>query len=497
MQVPQHHRWVVGACALAVVLLRLLGLGQSPGADEAGFMLVAQSWDPAPDSVYGHYFVDRPPFLLLVLKVLGAVDGTTAVRLAGALGCALTVLLAAGAARTVAGGRAPRWVALCTAAILANPLIDPVDVKGEVLGLPLLMGSCWLSLLALRRETGRRAWLLALLAGVTGSLAAGLKQSMVGALVFAGVLLVASLATGRLGWSSFARLATAGLVGAVLHPLATVGWALWAGVELDTLSYAVLGFRADANAVLEARPSSANEWRALVLALVAVFSGVAVVLACFVAVLPRLWRSNPALTAAIAGMVAWELWVITASGSFWRDYLFALVPATALAVAGACGALERGALLVPVPILAITASSLVCATIWVAADPGWMGSAKEDDTGQAIAEVAEPGDTLTVFGGRADVQATSGLPSPYRHLWSLPMRTLDPDLEELLALVEGPDAPTWLVEVAHFEVWNRPAGARLRDAVEARYDVTVPGCGMAQRIWHLSTADRAEPRPRC
>ncbi len=50
-----------------------------------------------------------------------------------------------------------------------------------------------------------------------------------------------------------------------------------------------------------------------------------------------------------------------------------------------------------------------------------------------------------MYGGRADIQYTSGLPSPYQHLWSLPMRTLDPDLTELRALLEGPDAPTWFV----------------------------------------------------
>ena len=31
--------------------------------------------------------------------------------------------------------------------------------------------------------------------------------------------------------------------------------------------------------------------------------------------------------------------------------------------------------------------------------------------------------------------------SPYEHLWSLPMRTLDPDLTELQALLSGPNAP--------------------------------------------------------
>ena len=62
----------------------------------------------------------------------------------------------------------------------------------------------------------------------------------------------------------------------------------------------------------------------------------------------------------------------------------------------------------------------------------------EVDTGEALHEVAEPGDTLVVFGGRADLQLTSGMASPYEHLWSLPTRTIGPRLADLQALVSRP-----------------------------------------------------------
>ncbi|MEP7090268.1 MAG: hypothetical protein ABI776_09190 [Nocardioidaceae bacterium] len=52
-----------------------------------------------------------------------------------------------------------------------------------------------------------------------------------------------------------------------------------------------------------------------------------------------------------------------------------------------------------------------------------------------------PGDTAAVLYGNASVQEASGMPSPYAQLWTLPMRTLDPPLVELRALLRGPRAP--------------------------------------------------------
>src|SRR5690606_9638393 len=128
------------------------------GSDESGFLLVAQSWDPRPDSLYGPYFVDRPPLVIAVFKYVGAIDGLTSVRLLGAVACALLVLVAALTARLVAGDRAQVWVAAYAAAVTTHPMIDPVDVKGELLGLPLVMAGCWLALAALRRESAPLAF---------------------------------------------------------------------------------------------------------------------------------------------------------------------------------------------------------------------------------------------------------------------------------------------------------------------------------------------------
>ena len=76
-------RWTVTVAAAAAFLLRLPGLTRPVRADEAGFVLVARTWDPMPDSVYGAYFVDRPPLLIALFKVSDAIGGPLFIRVAG------------------------------------------------------------------------------------------------------------------------------------------------------------------------------------------------------------------------------------------------------------------------------------------------------------------------------------------------------------------------------------------------------------------------------
>jgi hypothetical protein len=132
----------------------------------------------------------------------------------------------------------------------------------------------------------------------------------------------------------------------------------------------------------------------------------------------------------------------------------------------------------------------------VAYNAGGLQEYDEHDSGVALREVAEPGDTLVVYGGRADLQLDSGLSSPYAYLWSLPMRTLDPDLAELRALVGGDNPPTWIVEWVAFRHWDGRDGARLEQLVQERYVRAGTACG-DRPIWLLRGVDRATPEPDC
>ena len=460
--------------ALAAVLLRLPTIGTPLRSDEAGFLLVARAWAPQADSVYGPYFVDRPPLLIAAVKAADAVGGPYFLRIVGALACGILVIAAAQVARLIANDLAARWTAVAVAALTINPLIDAEAVKGEILALPVIMGSLWLTLIALRRLS----WPPALAAGFLASLAVGLKQNLVAGLVFFVVMLLMSWATGRISRRQVTRLATAGVIGAALPLAATIAWALASGVRLSTLWYAVYGFRSDATAVIASQSIAAPLNRAVVLVFVAIGAGIVFVIGGFLIHLVGEWRDDKVITAATLAVLTVDLGGLVAGGSYWRDYLFPLVPGTALCAALLARRSSRRGRAMRTVIVAAAASSVLLLVGWI----GLAVSAEATETadevrgGEAIARAAEPGDTLVVFGGHAEIQLASGLSSPYSQLWSLPMRTLDPEYAELRALVAGPRAPIWLVESLPFTAWGNPAGPDLERDVLAHYVRHGTGC---------------------
>lgn len=487
------RRWAVPVIALATVGLRLLGLAAPLGADESGFTLVGRHWHPQPDSVYGPYFVDRSPLLVAVYAVADSLGGPRVVRVAGAIGCGVLVLVAAATARLVAGPRSARWTALCVGAVVTSPLINLGSVKGELLGLPFVMAACCLALLSLRHRSAPLALASGLLAGV----APHLKQSLLGGLVFAFALTVAVLWAGELRKRTALRLALCGLAGATLPTALTVGWALAAGVEPAALHYAVVGFRGDASAVLMAA-AEAGPPPVRVAALVgaALAAGLALVIGGFLATVRRSWAEQRAVTAATVALLTYDIAALVASGSYWRDYLFALVPGAALAAALVARRSDGHGHWMRVLVVALAAGSVATITVWSVTSALRGPWSAQTATGAAVREAAEPGDTLTVYGGRADVQLASGLTSPYEHLWSLPMRTLDPQRRDLMALLAGPSAPTWLVAWVGFDAWGDPTDGQLGRVVSTYYERHGTGCE-GQAIFLRDDATRPVPQPKC
>ena len=76
------------------------------------------------------------------------------------------------------------------------------------------------------------------------------------------------------------------------------------------------------------------------------------------------------------------------------------MPGTVLAVALVSRRVRER--LVPLMVL----STVVCLLGWAVWNVAGRQELDEHDTGVALRDVAEPGDSLVVFGGRADVQAT-------------------------------------------------------------------------------------------
>ena len=124
-------------------------------------------------------------------------------------------------------------------------------------------------------------------------------------------------------------------------------------------------------------------------------------------------------------LLGWELAVVLLGGSYWLHYLMGLVPGLVLlAAAAAQRKLEAGPTLV-LPYAAALVST-VAAVGYVVAVPIDRPEAPVIDYLQAE---ASPGDTAVVAFGGANILRETGMTSPYEHLWSLPVRVRDPELD--------------------------------------------------------------------
>ena len=121
---------MLGGCLLIALLLRVPWLPVPLGRDEGGLTFLAQHWDGL--SLYGDYWVDRPPVLILLFK-LAALGGTGGVRALGAVAaCALVVAITL-LARRLAGPRAGMIAALLAALMTGSSAIRASTPRG----------SCW------------------------------------------------------------------------------------------------------------------------------------------------------------------------------------------------------------------------------------------------------------------------------------------------------------------------------------------------------------------
>lgn len=486
----------VWLAAAAAFVARFPGLLWPLRPDEAGFLLVARAWHPEPDSLYGHYFVDRPPPIIWLMQASDAVGGPYAHRLVGALACSLLVLAAAAAAREVtrragvvdpaATRRLAAGVAIATAALVGNAQIDPVAAKGEVFGIPLVMGSCWLALRAVRRISAPDAFG----AGCLAMLAIGFKQSIVGGLVFGAVLLVGSAVARHLSWRDALRCAGAAVAGAAVPVVLMVAWALAAGVRLHTLWYTSVSFRSDANRIIATQSAEGAEGRISYLFYVFVGTGMLLVLVCLLARLRTLLRHDAVIVVAVLAMVGTDLVGVAVSGSYWLPYLFVLVPGLSLALAALLThdhlRLSRRRVS-PAAVAFVVGSCVISLLGWTAA---WVVGRVplEVRTGEALAAVGRPGDRVLVYGGRADIQWASRADSPYPYLWSLPMRTLDPDLEDLGSVLTGSNPPTWFVEATYINTWSELGTRPIERSLIRKYQFVVTACDR-YRIYHLNSVD--------
>src|SRR4051812_33721465 len=148
--------------------------------------MVAGQWSPG-TSLYGDYWVDRPPLLVTLFRLADLLGGGPVVlRLFGACFVAASVLLAGGLARAalrLVGGRgtgsgsAPLFAAATVAVFLVSPLFGSSEIDGELLAVPFALAGLTAALTAYAADKGRSMlWWGA--AGALAVAAAAVKQNM-------------------------------------------------------------------------------------------------------------------------------------------------------------------------------------------------------------------------------------------------------------------------------------------------------------------------------
>jgi Glycosyltransferase family 87 len=481
------RRFVLAVCAVVVVLRTVYLVGPFY-SDEAGYTVVARSLRAGGPNLYGHYFVDRPPGLLLLYRLATLTGWAPSIRVLATGLALLLVGSAAWAAYEAVGERGVRWAAVVAAALVVTPVLSAQEADGEILAAPLVMLSLALTLAAVRRS-GWPACALATGAGLAAGTAVMVKQNFGDGVVFALVLLLASLVQRRTGRRDAAVVAAGGVLGGAVVAAAALGFVVWSRVGLRTAWTTVFGFRGTALDVIADHSLHAPVMRAFDLAGRAVLAGVLPLLVLLLAEAVRCRFRGPPVAWALGATALLDVVSIAMGGSYWPHYLLQLVPV--LALAAGLWAADAGRLRAAV---AATVASAVAAIVVVTL----TGAAYPRDSqrvGAFLARSSRPGDTATVLYGNAEVQQASGMRSPYPHLWSLPMRTLDPHLTRLRAVLTGPRAPTWVVDLGHLDAWNIDAHDRTRLALATHYREVAAVCG--HTVFLHDGVRRTLASPRC
>jgi hypothetical protein len=97
--------------------------------------------------------------------------------------------------------------------------------------------------------------------------------------------------------------------------------------------------------------------------------------------------------------------------------------------------------------------------------------------------------------GAPDLIWKARLHTPYRYSWSLPMRGRDPHLTLLVRVLQGPEAPTWIVEIGDFDWWGIDTTA-FREIRQRDYHVAATVCGHDIYLRNGVTRDKP-PVPTC
>ena len=460
--------WIIPLAVVATMALRLPFLLDSPSPDEAGFLVVGAGWHSGGTSLYGNYWVDRPPLLIGLFRLSSALGGLTALRLLGCVAAGLIVLGSSVTAGMIAGRPAARWTAIVAAALCTTPLLGTVAVNGELLAAPFVVGSITAAVAALRAAGDRRSAQFAVAAGAAAMCALLVKQNFADAFVFGLVATTIAWRRGDISGRRATRVLVSAGGGAALATFAIALMTSLLGTSLSGVFAAMYPFRFAAAQVMAEAGRQHAAGRLDVLLAASVASGMTLLIGMV------LWAavSRRLAGAAVIGLsttLGFAAISIAAGGNYWPHYL--VEPIVPLAILTGVLIARNQPFLKPLAVVIVVASAVAWSFGLVMSHPS-TGST----VGHSIAASAQPADTIFTAYGHADVDQTSGLFSPYRYLWSLPIKTLDPQLTELNLVLSGPRSPTWFVTWNKVESWGLQTDA-VQATVQRKYHPVARICG--------------------
>jgi hypothetical protein len=478
---------------LFAMVLRLPFVGWPLGADEGGFLLVARQWDGDGPLLYDGQWVDRPPLLIVVFKLGSVLGGPVGLRLLSLGFAALTIVGAWWAGRLINGARGAVVAALVAAALGSNFLFDGFELVGEGIAGAFVMLSSAATLSATSRQGDRRSLLLALAAGFLAALAVLTKQNYFDAAVFAAAIFGLRL---RAMWAA----CLAWVAGLAIPILGAIGWAAGSGQPgVRPFVDAMFGFRQQAATTIATHLGPHQIQRMNWMLVLFVASGM-IWLVCQIIVRCIKFDPSRRLSIALPVMLAYGLFSIVAGMGWWSHYLLELVPVLAMSsalVSASPVKHQRRIWSARVATVGVLASALVTTGIGaVGASAAQGGGGHDVAVSEWLREASHPSDTVVLAFGAPNVIEMSGLATPYRYSWSLQVHLMDPHLDALIDVLNGPRAPTWLVRIASPLEMSGLDNPRFKSARSAHYRLVETVCGHPIYL-HRGLVRLIPPKPDC
>jgi 4-amino-4-deoxy-L-arabinose transferase-like glycosyltransferase len=444
-------------------------------SDEGGYAYVAQRWLDGRGTLYDNLWVSRPQGIFLAYGLIFHTIGTSvaALRIGAWIVSILTLLIVWRYASAMSGRRTARLATLVFVVIAGSPAIEGFTANAEVF-MALPAAGCAMLLLTASRSGWRTKHLLAI--GALVAVATLLKPSgivmMPVAVAFAAVAPEASprAIIRRSGWMMAGFGLT--LLPAFVHGY-LVGW--------HNFVFAAITYR------ITHQSTATNSLHHHIHALYDLFSRVwPIALAAALPSLIRWWSQPdrgrrfwaPEISPARVGIVSWSegwprvqpgdeatlllrLWLIgclvgiAMGGDWWFHYLIQIAAPLAIWLAaslldvrkllGYHGRWILGltvALLLLFPYSVVAQGNRVAITRAIYGHPGYPD---QIPVAEYLKEHSPPETPIFVAFDQAAIYYLADRPSIYRYLYDQELRAIPGTQDELIALIESPYRPMYIV----------------------------------------------------